>query len=646
MADPNTITGKIGFETKGAKQDLDDLKRHTDSWAKSLFGQEPTGERRMRGFIAGATRDLSSMQGGAQGAAQAMSMLFSRLSTGAGVGAILVGVGEAMNRMVQRGAELNKESAEINRQMHEMARSAQMTTAATPFTSLMQGAREFQQTHRHMIDESAKDQEHFARTASTVLFDVFRHPFRGGWLPDAIRKAQEELRQQHAVPGEKAEELRVQQSDKAVQSLRLQAQLHETILKGTTREVEEARLNLEYMQRLAEIEVLLGKAKDAPRRQAATAALDQEFSARRKLADVRQAQEESSTAAALKESQMAVQSAQANARVFTQEEKRYNQAVQSLQLAKAETAEAEHQVELAKNLNAIEQQRAETNLNRARARQAQAEREAQDVETERYYNPTAAIQARTASALERERRKNLPPPGMYEPGTTPTRDISGRYVPSQAYQRSSEAYGGPGEPSGHQYVSQLDKHLTAAQTSTIPSWAEMTPDQLRNARISDQQTKQKAWDDKQKEAWDAYNKKYGWSQQGQRRVMPEGGAGKPKWQESVEQISGISATETQLPTRMFKERPENMSDVGTAPQTPPAGVARPLQETQPGGMWAPPSGAGLPAMPSNVELQEWQQQDPSKRSVVMNPQGQGGGGQGAEGKLDQMLQIMRQAWAA
>jgi hypothetical protein len=85
---------------------------------------------------------------------------------------------------------------------------------------------------------------------------------------------------------------------------------------------------------------------------------------------------------------------------------------------------------------------------------------------ERFFQPGKFEAIDVGAAQERERQKIIPEGFTPRyPGDVPTRDISGKLIPSPAYKTSPEAYGQTGEPSeprGHPYKSELDqftKHM-------------------------------------------------------------------------------------------------------------------------------------------------------------------------------------------
>jgi prefoldin subunit 5 len=165
------------------KQSLHQATTHTTSFSESfakLFSRGDVGERRFHGMIGGVIRDLSSARGGAEGLASAMTTVFERMNVGglAG-GAVLVGVGIALERLVSKGEELRKTNSEIEKATQQMQHALKLSTAAEGYSALASKAQQFHKEERRAHDEAAKDEEHFIRLIARRAEYLFKHPLAG-----------------------------------------------------------------------------------------------------------------------------------------------------------------------------------------------------------------------------------------------------------------------------------------------------------------------------------------------------------------------------------------------------------------------------------------------------------------------------------
>jgi len=381
MADEGgTIKARMTLDTKGVGEGADDAKKKVSDLGKSLadlFGREPVGERRFRGVITSTIRDLAGMQGGAQGAAQAVGTLFERLSLGTGIGAVLAAAGTAMVVLVRHGEELRKVTSESSKEMQRLGREAKTATEAEGFDALANKAQRFHKEQRKARDEEAKDREHHGRRiASLAAREAFAHPLELFETGKRREEAEKTLAQHKKADQEATAQLgRLQEL--AVASAREQVDLAQSQLTGTKEDVELHKLRLETLQREKAIQT---SALTDEQRTQATGALQKEIELRKELIHAHQEQEDVAVAGQLKQSELQIESAALDERraalqasALTQQQKSLAMSHESVEAAKEEQAAAEERVRQAQEQLRIAQDLSQEERDRAQAELQSAE---------------------------------------------------------------------------------------------------------------------------------------------------------------------------------------------------------------------------------------------------------------------------------
>ena len=125
MADRNVIRGRVGLDTKDAKESLNDLEKHGRDFGhkfSSLFKLEPAGERRGGHALSRLVEGMTELGTSSQGAFSAVSNLGRALSVGIGAG---VGIG-AVTAFSQKFIEVNEEAVKLQSTIANLgARGAQ-----------------------------------------------------------------------------------------------------------------------------------------------------------------------------------------------------------------------------------------------------------------------------------------------------------------------------------------------------------------------------------------------------------------------------------------------------------------------------------------------------------------------------------------
>jgi hypothetical protein len=355
------------------KQALNQATQHTTSFSESfgkLFARGDLGERRFHGLVGSVIRDLSSVQGGAQGAASALATLFERLSVGTGPGAVLLGIGIIMQRLVARGEELRKMASDTAKELQQMGHALKLATAGESFGALAEKSREAHKEVRKLADEAAKEAEHSERRlqARRLAYE-FRHPFA---TESEVRGATEKESAEVAEKLAKAKEIEAKYNELAVQSAEKSAEIAKAQLSGSIGQVEALKLQLEYVQKIAEVEQLTKR--DPQRGAQAKQALDEEFAARRKLNEEQAAQSRREFQAQAIQGQFAREQAEIKADLSRPGQAEALAGVR-VEAAKAEVKAAQDEVAAAETRGEKEQQIAALRLQSAQTKQIESQTE-------------------------------------------------------------------------------------------------------------------------------------------------------------------------------------------------------------------------------------------------------------------------------
>lgn len=313
MAD--TIKATYGLDTKPVKEGLDDVKRLAEKHAKDVSKIDDEASRHRKVNWQRVLEETASMPKpksvphyrplsewelalnrikqkasevgtGVREALQqkvraeatgmigrgAVGEIASAATIGGAVGAGAVAVAEAISAGLEKaagyGSELKQRYSDLNKEAHQLDRTARLSGASDGLSELTKNATEARRGLRHINDESEKAEKHpWLRTVARTAGEVFTQPGRVLSAIGGNKKAQEDVfgniapgPDQH-LKGRAQTDLSKADQDR-VKSAEQLVHLQELELSGSQREIRDAKIDIEYEQEKKVIQSFRSKNQD------------------------------------------------------------------------------------------------------------------------------------------------------------------------------------------------------------------------------------------------------------------------------------------------------------------------------------------------------------------------------------------------